>query len=312
MIKAAREATAPAHGWTAADVAARDALEAAVHAAIVPITHVITITPAHGGAAPVVNHGEVSGQVGRPLTFRISAANAPLRFAATGLPAGLALDSATGVISGTPTAALADGTIQVTASNAAGSGGGTLRLTIRVPQPRPALTSPATASGTVGQPFRYQIATSVAAGKFYATGLPAGLNLDSATGAITGTPQTPGTALVLLSGENAGGNGPAVTLQITIAAAGPRPRSAEPAAVSGRAGTSVADAASRALPAPHRQPLFQGRDLSLERQRAAAPPRGAGARSRRAGRGRAPGRRARGRGRGAGAAPSARAAGRGR
>lgn len=49
MIKAAGDATAPAKGWTAADVAARDALDAAVHAAVVAVEHTITITPASGG-----------------------------------------------------------------------------------------------------------------------------------------------------------------------------------------------------------------------------------------------------------------------
>lgn len=49
MIKAAGDATAPAKGWTAADVTARNALDAAVHAALVPVEHRIVITPMPAG-----------------------------------------------------------------------------------------------------------------------------------------------------------------------------------------------------------------------------------------------------------------------
>ncbi|HEX3134195.1 MAG TPA: lipolytic enzyme, partial [Planctomycetota bacterium] len=45
MIKAAGDATAPKAGWTAADVATRDALDTASHAAVVPVTHTIVIAP---------------------------------------------------------------------------------------------------------------------------------------------------------------------------------------------------------------------------------------------------------------------------
>lgn len=45
MIKAAGDATAPTKGWTAADVTARNALDAAVHAAVIAVEHTITIVP---------------------------------------------------------------------------------------------------------------------------------------------------------------------------------------------------------------------------------------------------------------------------
>ncbi len=220
MIKSAREATAPAHGWSPNDVAARDALDAAVHAAVVPFTHTIAIQANRdGAAAPVINHGELRGLRGRPLEYRISAANQPLRFTASGLPTGLTLDAQSGVISGTPGLLVDGGTVHVTASNQAGTGTGTLGCTITEPPPLALVISALAASGTVGQPFRYQIATSIAAGKYYATGLPDGLNVSAADGAITGTPRAPGSSAVLISGENAGGNGPAATLVLTIAAA---------------------------------------------------------------------------------------------
>jgi hypothetical protein len=45
MITAAGDALAPRAAWTAADVAARAALDAEVHTAVVPVTHTITVTP---------------------------------------------------------------------------------------------------------------------------------------------------------------------------------------------------------------------------------------------------------------------------
>ena len=48
MIKAAGDTTAPAKGWTPADVSARNALDAAVHAAVTAVEHTITIVPGLG------------------------------------------------------------------------------------------------------------------------------------------------------------------------------------------------------------------------------------------------------------------------
>lgn len=45
MIKAAGDPTAAKSAWTVADVTDRDALDAAVHAAIVPVTHTIILAP---------------------------------------------------------------------------------------------------------------------------------------------------------------------------------------------------------------------------------------------------------------------------
>src|SRR5439155_2733968 len=137
---------------------------------------------------------------------------------ATGLPAGLSVNTSTGLISGTPTTA---GTYSVTisATNAGGTGSATLTLTINNPPP-PVITSPATATGQVGVAFSYQITATNNPTSYNATGLPAGLTVNTSTGLIFGTPTTAGTYSVTISATNSGGTGSA-TLVITINPAAP-------------------------------------------------------------------------------------------
>ncbi len=154
-----------------------------------------------------------SGTVGSPFSYTITASNNPTSFNATGLPAGLSVNTATGVISGTPTAA-GPSSVALSATNAAGTGTATLALTISAPAP-PAITSASTASGLVGSAFSYTITASNNPTSFNATGLPAGLSVNTATGVISGTPTAAGTSSVALSATNAAGTGSA-TLSLTI------------------------------------------------------------------------------------------------
>jgi hypothetical protein len=218
MIKRAKDATAPDKGWTADDVATRDRLDAAVHAALVAVRSTIAIAPAGaaGSAAPRVSSATAAAVVGQPFAFQVAAVDDPDTFAADRLPPGLAIDAATGAITGTPTAP-GHRAITLRAKNHAGTGSATLDLTIAAAVPTPVVTSVLQAAGAVGAPLRYQITATNAPTHFFATGLPAGLGVDAANGAITGTPVAAGTTDVLISGENAGGNGAAVTLHLTIA-----------------------------------------------------------------------------------------------
>ena len=71
----------------------------------------------------------------------------------------------------------------------------------------PVVTSPTTASGTVGASFSYQIAASNSPTSFGATGLPAGLTVNTSTGLISGTPSAAGSSTVTVSATNSTGTG---------------------------------------------------------------------------------------------------------
>jgi hypothetical protein len=81
------------------------------------------------------------------------------------------------------------------------------------------ITSSSTASGTVGVAFSYQITATNNPTGFNATGLPAGLSVNTTTGLISGTPTAAGSFSVTISANNAAGTGSA-TLALTIAASG--------------------------------------------------------------------------------------------
>ncbi|HEY2016405.1 MAG TPA: putative Ig domain-containing protein, partial [Bryobacteraceae bacterium] len=82
------------------------------------------------GAAPTITSPlTASGNVGKAFSYQITATNSPTSYSATGLPTGLAVNTSTGMISGTPQNT---GTSNVTigATNATGTGTATLVITI--------------------------------------------------------------------------------------------------------------------------------------------------------------------------------------
>ena len=134
----------------------------------------------------------------------------PIIFEATEMPAGLSINETTGVISGVPVSDPGLWHIPISATNAVGTATATLALTLQPalpPAPIPEITSPDTATGTVGLPFTYVITARNAPTQFYATGLPDGLAINTHTGSILGTPREQGTYHVQLEARNAGGTG---------------------------------------------------------------------------------------------------------
>lgn len=81
---------------------------------------------------PVITSGlTASGNQGSPFTYTIVATNTPTSYNATGLPAGLTINTTTGVISGTPTVSGVFN-ITITATNAIGTATQALVITLNV------------------------------------------------------------------------------------------------------------------------------------------------------------------------------------
>jgi hypothetical protein len=77
----------------------------------------------------ITSPGAAAGAIGAPFSYRIIATNGPTSFGATGLPAGLVFNSASGLIAGVPLSAGVS-SISIGASNAGGTGMSNLTITL--------------------------------------------------------------------------------------------------------------------------------------------------------------------------------------
>ncbi|MBI3883992.1 MAG: putative Ig domain-containing protein, partial [Sphingobacteriales bacterium] len=107
--------------------------------------------------------------------------------------------------------------LRLTATNAYGTGEGTLELEVDLPPViKPEVLSD-TNTGVVGISFSYGITASNTPTSYTATGLPAGLDINSSTGIISGTPIVSGTFTVTVTATNRGGTGEGVLTLLILA-----------------------------------------------------------------------------------------------
>jgi hypothetical protein len=161
-----------------------------------------TVSIAATGAIQIVENNLPEGIVGTAYSATVTAlgGTAPLAWtvSAGALPAGLSLAAATGIISGTPTAA-GETTFTLTVTDAATPTAKTdaqvLKIKI-VAAPALQITTSSLANGTIGTAYTATVAATggIAPLSFAVTtgALPAGLSLAAATGVISGTPTAAG------------------------------------------------------------------------------------------------------------------------
>ena len=187
-----------------------------------PSSLAITTTSLPEGTVNQAYSASLSGSGGAlPYTWSVSPA----------LPANLSLDTATGAITGTPATPGTTAHTFTLRDNSAPSQTvqQTLSLTIVPPPAALTITTTSLPSGTVNQAYNGPVQASggtppltwnIVAG----TGtLPAGLNLNQSTGAISGTPTAVGTSSFTVRVADSGGQSDTQALSITINATPPPP-----------------------------------------------------------------------------------------
>jgi hypothetical protein len=137
--------------------------------------------------------GDQSNIDGDSVSLPVSASDpngAPLTYSSSGLPPGLSIDSATGLISGTISDSADTGSpyaVTVTATDGTSTASTTFNWTVTAF----ALPNPGPKTNNEGDSISLSLATQEADGAtltYSAIGLPTGLSMDSGSGLITGTP----------------------------------------------------------------------------------------------------------------------------
>lgn len=186
----------------------------------------LTISVIQGPPTVAYSPSSYTMTKGTSYTLTATSTNAESFSVGGSLPAGLSLDSATGTISGTPSAVAAAAAYTVTVSDGSGqTGSATISITVRDVAPASLVYSspnssytvsvaitPNTPSNSGGDVVSYSITPA----------LPAGLSLDGSTGVLSGTPtavRSPA-GVYTVTATNTGGSTSA-TVTISVASATP-------------------------------------------------------------------------------------------
>ena len=162
-------------------------------------------------ALPVITSAAGAGGFpGVPMAYVLTATNSPFSYAATNLPPGLSINTATGVISGTPTTTGVYA-VGVSAANSVGTSSGIVTFQLGTNYRPEIVTSAAAAGGIVGLPTSYQVTvgTLFTGNTISASNLPPGMTFNSSTNTISGASTSAGTFTTgIYVNGNIGGNDP--------------------------------------------------------------------------------------------------------
>jgi hypothetical protein len=191
-------------------------------------TQAYSIAIAQGPPPTITNGNPPSGVVGTAYMFTFAATGGKAPYAwgvvvgSGNLPAGLALNSATGVLSGTPTAppATANFTIQVTDGN--GQSATHAYSLVIAAAPSPTITNGNPPDGTAGTAYTFSFTAAGGAQPYswnVTSGqLPAGLTLKVVTGVLSGTPTSSGTFTFTVTVTDANSSTASQAYTVNIAA----------------------------------------------------------------------------------------------
>jgi len=151
-----------------------------------------TITSGLGPPVNITTTSLPRGNVNTPYTATVSATGGkpPYTWSATGLPAGLSINSTTGAITGTPTS-IATASVTITVSDSSTPTKLTAKATLTlVISPGIGISTTSLPAGVVNTPYSATLAASGGTPPYSWSGsnLPPGLILGATTGVITGTP----------------------------------------------------------------------------------------------------------------------------
>ncbi|MET3725955.1 putative Ig domain-containing protein [Sphingomonas trueperi] len=220
-------------------------------------TMTVAVTDAHGATGSATYtvvisvQAPVAGASAVTVAANTTATTVPLSLtggAATSVAVATAPSHGTATASGTaisytPNVGFSGGdSFTYTATNSAGnSAPATVTVTVSAPA---LIISPAPGglpNGTVGAGYSQTITATggTAPYSFIATGLPAGLTLNAATGAVIGTPTTPGNYTIAVTATDTYGAGGTAAYALNIAMQAPLTGSTSLAVVANSAATSV-------------------------------------------------------------------------
>jgi uncharacterized protein YhjY with autotransporter beta-barrel domain len=188
------------------------------------VTVIVNAAPSNACTLTINPSSLPNPAVGMPYSQTVTATggNGPYTYAVNSgsLPAGLSLNTSTGVISGTPTFA-GPSSFTISASDPSGFSGVSATYTLTV-SGNTLTISPATLpNGTKGTAYSQTLATSGGTAPYtysVSGSLPAGLTLSASTGALTGTPTSTGTSSFTIGVSDVAGSTGAKAYTLTVAA----------------------------------------------------------------------------------------------